>query len=60
VIPNPDFKIDEIEFIPIHCYHHQLPVYGFRVGDLTYITLLANMKIFGKNFLKMFLWDMMG
>ncbi len=32
------FKIDGIEFIPIRCYHHKLPVYGFRVGDLTYIT----------------------
>lgn len=37
-IENNSFKIDEIEFIPIRCYHHQLPVYGFRVGDLTYIT----------------------
>lgn len=34
---NP-FKIDGIEFIPIRCFHHKLPVYGFRVGDLTYIT----------------------
>jgi len=37
-IENSSFKIDEIEFIPIRCYHHKLPVYGFRVGDLTYIT----------------------
>lgn len=34
---NP-FEIDGIEFIPIRCYHHKLPVYGFRVGDLAYIT----------------------
>jgi len=34
---NP-FKIDKIEFIPIRCFHNKLPVYGFRVGDLTYIT----------------------
>uniref|UniRef100_UPI0032171796 MBL fold metallo-hydrolase n=1 Tax=uncultured Draconibacterium sp. TaxID=1573823 RepID=UPI0032171796 len=32
------FAIDHIEFIPIRCWHHKLPVYGFRVGDLTYIT----------------------
>ncbi len=38
LIKNIPFKIDEIEFIPIRCYHHKLPVYGFRVGDLTYIT----------------------
>jgi phosphoribosyl 1,2-cyclic phosphate phosphodiesterase len=37
-IENSSFKIDGIEFIPIRCYHHKLPVYGFRVGDLTYIT----------------------
>lgn len=30
--------IDNIRFTPIRCYHHKLPVYGFRVGDLTYIT----------------------
>ena len=35
---NEPFIIDNIEFIPIRCYHHKLPVYGFRVGDLTYIT----------------------
>lgn len=38
LIENKSFIIDGIEFIPIRCYHHQLPVYGFRVGDLTYIT----------------------
>jgi phosphoribosyl 1,2-cyclic phosphate phosphodiesterase len=37
-IENSKFKIDGIEFIPIRCYHHKLPVYGFRVEDLTYIT----------------------
>lgn len=37
-IDGEPFKIEGIEFIPIRCYHHKLPVYGFRVGDLTYIT----------------------
>jgi len=37
-IDNTSFWIDEIQFIPIRCYHHRLPVFGFRVGDLTYIT----------------------
>jgi len=32
------FAIDNIEFVPIRCWHHKLPVYGYRVGDLTYIT----------------------
>ncbi len=30
--------IDSVKFTPVRCYHHKLPVYGFRVGDLTYIT----------------------
>ena len=38
LISGNKFKIDGIEFVPIRCYHHKLPVYGFRVGDLTYIT----------------------
>jgi phosphoribosyl 1,2-cyclic phosphate phosphodiesterase len=37
-IENSTFQVDGIEFTPIRCYHHKLPVYGFRVGDLTYIT----------------------
>ncbi len=32
------FKIDNVKFIPIRCFHHKLPVYGYRVGNLTYIT----------------------
>lgn len=37
-IENSPFEIDGVEFIPIRCYHHKLPVYGFRTGGLTYIT----------------------
>lgn len=37
-IKNKPIRIDGTEFIPIRCYHHKLPVYGFRVGDLSYIT----------------------
>ena len=37
-IENKPFKVEDIKFIPIRCFHHKLPVYGFRVGDLTYIT----------------------
>jgi phosphoribosyl 1,2-cyclic phosphate phosphodiesterase len=32
------FEISGIKVIPIRSYHHKLPVYGFRIGDLTYIT----------------------
>jgi phosphoribosyl 1,2-cyclic phosphate phosphodiesterase len=31
-------KIDGIEFMPVRCFHHKLPVYGFRVGNFSYIT----------------------
>lgn len=37
-IENKPFHIEGIEFIPIRCYHHKLPVYGYRVGNLSYIT----------------------
>jgi phosphoribosyl 1,2-cyclic phosphate phosphodiesterase len=38
LIDNQPFHIDAIPFIPIRCFHHNLPVYGFRVGDFSYIT----------------------
>jgi len=34
---NP-FWIGDLEFIPIQVWHHKLPVLGFRIGDLSYIT----------------------
>jgi len=38
MVDNNSFQIDGIRFTPIRCFHHKLPVYGYRVGDLTYIT----------------------
>jgi phosphoribosyl 1,2-cyclic phosphate phosphodiesterase len=32
------FSIEGVEVIPIRAYHYKMPVYGFRVGDLSYIT----------------------
>jgi phosphoribosyl 1,2-cyclic phosphate phosphodiesterase len=37
-IAEDPFYIDHLEFIPIRCYHHKLPVLGFRTGNLTYLT----------------------
>ena len=37
-VDDVPFAIDGVEFVPIRCWHHKLPVYGYRVGDLTYIT----------------------
>lgn len=38
VIENKPFFVEGIPFIPIDVLHHKLPVFGFRIGDLTYIT----------------------
>lgn len=35
--PSP-FSIGDIEVTPIRVHHHHMPVLGFRIGDLTYIT----------------------
>ena len=32
------FKVKEISIIPIQVYHYKLPVFGFRIGDFSYIT----------------------
>jgi len=32
------FEINGLQIIPIRCYHHRLPVLGFRMGGLTYLT----------------------
>ncbi|MDR1584343.1 MAG: MBL fold metallo-hydrolase [Prevotellaceae bacterium] len=32
------FTVSDIEIIPIRAFHHKLPVLGFRIGDLVYIT----------------------
>lgn len=37
-VENETFEIDHIPFIPIRCYHHKLPVFGYRTGDVTYVT----------------------
>ncbi len=38
VIDNKPFSINGFEFTPIEVLHHKLPVFGFRLGDFTYIT----------------------
>lgn len=32
------FKINHLEIIPIEVFHHKLPVIGYRIGDLSYLT----------------------
>ncbi|MDR4987325.1 MAG: MBL fold metallo-hydrolase [Bacteroidales bacterium] len=38
LIDNQKFTIDGVEFLPIEVMHHKMPVLGFRVQDVTYIT----------------------
>lgn len=38
VICNQDFLVDGIAVRPIRVLHHQMEVFGFRIGPLTYIT----------------------
>lgn len=38
VIENKPFIVQGIEVIPVEVLHYRLPVFGFRIGDFTYIT----------------------
>ncbi len=37
-IENKPFLCEGIEVIPVEVLHHRLPVFGFRIGDFSYIT----------------------
>jgi phosphoribosyl 1,2-cyclic phosphate phosphodiesterase len=37
-IENKNFSIEGIDITPIRVFHYKLPVFGFRIGDFTYIT----------------------
>ncbi len=37
-ITDNSFDVNGIEIIPIRVLHYRLPVYGFRIGNLAYIT----------------------
>ena len=37
-IQNEPFEVEGVPFTPIRVLHYKLPVFGFRVGDFTYIT----------------------
>ena len=38
VIRNGNFKINDLDVIPIEVMHYKLPVFGYRIGDFSYIT----------------------
>ncbi|RIV18137.1 MBL fold metallo-hydrolase [Fibrisoma montanum] len=37
-IANAPFDLLGVQIIPIEVMHHKLPVFGFRIGDFTYLT----------------------
>jgi len=37
-IDGSPFSIGETKFIPIRVMHYKLPIYGYRIGNFTYIT----------------------
>jgi phosphoribosyl 1,2-cyclic phosphate phosphodiesterase len=37
-IANTPFRVNGLEFNPIEVLHYKLPVFGYRIGDFTYIT----------------------
>ena len=37
-ISNSPFEVENLLIQPIEVMHHKLPVFGFRIGDFTYIT----------------------
>lgn len=38
LIDDTEFRIGELTIIPIRVMHYRLPVLGFRIGDMAYIT----------------------
>lgn len=38
ILENEPFRVAGIEIMPVSVMHFQLPVFGFRIGDFTYIT----------------------
>ncbi len=57
IIDNKPFAINGIRFTPVEVMHHKMPVFGFRIGDFTYITDASHIeeeeidKIRGSKFL---------
>ncbi|MEO6694223.1 MAG: MBL fold metallo-hydrolase [Ignavibacteria bacterium] len=37
-IDNEKFKIRNVEIIPVECFHGDLKIFGYRIGDFAYIT----------------------
>ena len=38
IIENKPFKVGDLEILPIEVLHYKLPVFGYRIGDFSYVT----------------------
>ncbi len=38
LLENKEFKIGDLKVMPIRGFHYKLPVFGFRIGKLAYVT----------------------
>jgi phosphoribosyl 1,2-cyclic phosphate phosphodiesterase len=38
ILPHEPFRIGDFEIVPFQVMHHDLPILGFRIGALAYIT----------------------
>ena len=38
IITNESFIVNGVEVLPIEVFHYKLPVFGYRIGDVTYVT----------------------
>ncbi len=38
IFDNQSFKVNDLDVMPIQVMHYKLPVFGFRIGNFTYIT----------------------
>ena len=37
-LPEQGFNVKKMQILPVRVFHYRLPVYGFRIGNLAYIT----------------------
>jgi len=37
-VTKESFIVNSLEIMPVELYHHKLPVLGYRIGDLSYLT----------------------
>ncbi|MGE4587589.1 MAG: MBL fold metallo-hydrolase, partial [Mangrovibacterium sp.] len=43
-IGNDSFTIGSVCITPVRGYHHRLPVYGFRIGNMAYLTDMKSIE----------------